>query len=213
MRELEGWVERPASPRGGGVIWYALRSCMRQLSNYGVTGALPSGRPLPAPPPLRRCRADLRFTARAEASSACPCALRLPAEMSRGGLARCALRAFFHALRATAACLRARLASLTRLRARFSSSLAIRTRCRATSASSLARSRGSAGSAAAGTTGVATGGNGSAPSLAADGGLPADRFSLAVFPIRNCGRGRGGRAVSHNGRALATLDLIHRICE
>src|SRR5215469_11234108 len=67
-----------------------------------------------------------------------------------GGVASfCARRARFHALRAAADCLRARfasrLASFRRLRARFSSSLAIRTRCLATSACSLARSRGSTG--------------------------------------------------------------------
>jgi hypothetical protein len=62
-----------------------------------------------------------------------------------------ARRTRFHALRAEADCLRARLASrlasLSRLRARLSSSFAIRTRCLATSAWSLARSSGSVGGA------------------------------------------------------------------
>jgi len=60
----------------------------------------------------------------------------------------CARRARFQALRATAASLRARLASrlasFRRLRARFSSSFAMRTRCLATSACSRTRSSGSA---------------------------------------------------------------------
>lgn len=65
------------------------------------------------------------------------------------GLSFCARRARFHALRAAADTLRARLASrlasLRRLRARLSSSLAMRTRCLATSACNLARPSGSAG--------------------------------------------------------------------
>jgi hypothetical protein len=60
----------------------------------------------------------------------------------------CARRARFQALRATAASLRARLASrlasFRRLRARFSSSFAMRTRCLATSACSRTRPSGSA---------------------------------------------------------------------
>jgi hypothetical protein len=61
---------------------------------------------------------------------------------------RCARRARFQALRATPASFRARLASrlasFSRLRARFSSSFAMRTRCLATSACSRTRSSGSA---------------------------------------------------------------------
>jgi hypothetical protein len=79
-----------------------------------------------------------------------------PPEPSTASPAR--LRAFFHALRARLACLRARLASrfasFSHLRARLSSSLAIRTRCLATSACSRARSRGSADASSRGAAGA-----------------------------------------------------------
>ena len=177
---------------------------MRQVSDDCVTGPLPStgrfGSPLAA-----RWRLLLRLDPRGELLRDGWLRARLAA--GRGPLsARCALRAFFHTLRAAADCLRARLASrlasLTRLRARFSSSLAIRTRCRATSACRRARSSGSAGSLV----GDAPGPEGSAPSLAPERSVPADDLSLLVFPMRKRAGG-GGRPVSHNGRALATAIL------
>src|SRR5512146_2918034 len=116
MRELEGGAERPGLPPGGGVIWYAYRSCIRQVSDErdaGATGLLS------APRAARRGRV-LFFLPWAK--RVCGCEMRWAAEASGAGLARWSLRAFFHALRATAACLRARfasrLASFIRLRAR-----------------------------------------------------------------------------------------------
>jgi hypothetical protein len=67
--------------------------------------------------------------------------------------------------------------------------LAIRTRCRATSACSLARSSGSAGSAAE----VVAGGEAFASALAADDTAPADRFFLAVFPMQRRVVAKGGQ--------------------
>src|SRR5512146_291337 len=176
---------------------------MRQVSDEGITGTLPS-RWVPGDAPLappRRRRSLLRAARRPEPLSVFEPALRVPPEASGAGLARGALRAFFQALRAAAACLRARLASrlasFTRLRACFSSSFAIRTRCLATSACSRARSSGSIGSSRAAACAVAGGTDVLAPLPAPDGGAPALRLSLAVFPIRNRVVGEG-RPVSHN---------------
>ena len=185
------------------MFWYAYRFCMRQVSGDWVTGTLLSTGFLGSPRAVRRrvlfllgprgafLRDGGRRARLAEAPGAVP--------------ARCALRAFFHTLRAAAACLRARfasrLASFTRLRARLSSSLAIRTRCRATSACRRARSSGSAVSPLGGAPGPA----GPAPAFAPERG-PGEGFSLLVFPMRKRSSG-GGRQVSHNGRALATAIL------
>jgi len=215
MRELEGGKERPGSLPGG-VVWYAYRSCMRQVSGELFTGAPPSwllgaaagaaARRRPAPLPLAPPRRPL---------GARGCEVRLAAEALGAGSARCALRAFFHALRATEACLRARLASrlasFTRLRARLSSSLAIRTRWRATSASNRARSMGSADSPA-GACAVDPAAERSVPLLAPDDDAPADRFAVAVLPMRNCGRWRGGHSVTQRPQACHR-DFIHRFCE
>jgi hypothetical protein len=46
------------------------------------------------------------------------------------------------------------------------------------------------------------GGDAFSPTLAVDGSLPADRFSLAVFPIRNRGRGRGDEQFHTMGARL-----------
>lgn len=205
-------MERPGSPPGGGVFWYANCSCMRQVSVEGVSRALPSAWRLEAPLAALRRRALLREVPRPELFRVRGCRRRLPAPDLPAGLARCALRAFFHTLRAAAACLRARLASrlasFTRLRARLSSSLAIRTRWRATSACNRARSIGSAAAAAPE---VAPDAEASAASRAPGGGAPVDRFSLPVFPMRNRGQMAKGRAVSHNGPALATRDFYPQI--
>ncbi len=137
--------------------------------------------------------------------------VRLPADAAGAKSARCALRAFFHALRAAAESFRARLASrlasFTRLRARLSSSLAIRRRCFATSACSLARSRGSAGSPVAGASRLAPGAAAFAPSPAPDNGAPADRFSRTDFPMQMASRGRDVTSLTQWGRPCH-LDLI-----
>lgn len=177
---------------------------MRQVSDDWITGALLSTGRVGSPRDARG-RMLLRLAPRGELLRDCGRRARLAA--GRGALsARCALRAFFHTLRAAADSLRARLASrlasFTRLRARLSSSLAIRTRCRATSACRRARSSGFAGSLE----GEAPGPEGSASSLAPERGVPADDFSLLVFPMRKRAGG-GGQPVSHNGRALATAIL------
>src|SRR5579883_546338 len=196
MRELEGGAECPGFALGGGVIWCAYRSCMRQVSDEWVSGAPSSGLWCALRAVRRRRVLFLSPLApRAEPLEISVCGERLVAVGSAGGLARCALRAFFHALRAATACLRARLASrlasFTRLRARLSSSFAIRTRCRATSACSLARSSGSGSSAAAAWL-FRCGADASAPLPAPDGGAPAGRFLVAVFPMRNRGCVAGG---------------------
>ena len=166
------------------MFWYAYRFCMRQVSGDWVTGALLSTGFLGSPRDAR-WRGFFFLVPRGELLRDGGCRARL-AEARGAVPARWALRAFFHTLRAAAACLRARLASrlasFTRLRARLSSSLAIRTRCRATSACRRARSSGSAGSALGGMPGAEA----SAPSLA------ADDFSLLVFPMRKTRRWRGG---------------------
>jgi hypothetical protein len=186
------------------VIWYAYRSCMRQVSDDWVTGPLPSIGLLGSRPDAWR---RVLFFLAPRGALLRDDGRRARLAEGRGPVsARCALRAFFHTLRAAADCLRARLdsrlASFTRLRARLSSSLAIRTRCRATSACRRARSSGSAGSLA----GNAAGPGGSAPSLTPERSAPADDFSLLVFPMRKRAGG-GGRPVSHNGHALATAIL------
>lgn len=107
---------------------------------------------------LRR-RAFLRLAPWAEPFKVCGRGVRLAAEASGAGFARCALRVFFKDLRATAACLRLRLAAeasgeLARcalraffqafrataasLRARLASRFASFTRLRARLSSSLA---------------------------------------------------------------------------
>src|SRR6185312_1454818 len=211
MRELEGRVERPDSSPGGGVVWYAYCSCMSQVSVGGVARAPLSVSRLLASAAARLRPGFLRRVPRVGPLRVRGCRVRSPVADFAAGFARCALRAFFHALRATAACLRARLASrlasFTRLRARLSSSLAMRTRCRATSACSRARSSGSAGSPAADVVARAPAAEAFAPSRAPGGGVLVDRFSLAVFPMRNRGQMAKGRAVSHNGSGLATRDL------
>ncbi len=182
------------------MVWYAYRSCMLQVSDDWVTGVLPSAGLSDASTIAVCRRVLLRWVRREEPFRACGRALRrrvlpLPAEASAADLLRCAaLRAFFHTLRAASACLRARLASrfasLSRLRARLSSSLAMRTRCRATSACSRARSSGSPRSPAGAASGPAPAVSPFARSRAAAGGFPADRFSVAFFPMRGgeCGR-------------------------
>ena len=209
-------MERRGCPAGGGVIWYAYCSCMRQASDEGVIVVPPSTWPSGAGDAVGvggvswRRRGLLRRLVRGGVGPLAFCArgVRRRWRVGASGLpfARCALRAFFHALRVASACLRARLASrlasLTRLRARLSSSLAIRTRCRATSACSRARSSGSAGSAAEGVFEAEALGL----PLAPDGPAPADRFFLAVFPMQKAGGGKG-RPVSHNGCGLATVIL------
>src|SRR6185437_2861883 len=121
MRELEGRVERLDSSPAGGVVWDACCSCMHQVSVEGVGRVLPSVRRLGALPAARRRCALLRWVPRGEPLRVRAWRMRWAAAV---GLARCALRAFFHTLRAAAACLRARLASrlasFTRLRARLS---------------------------------------------------------------------------------------------
>lgn len=103
------------------------------------------------------------------------------------GLSFCARRARFHALRAAADTLRARLASrlasLRRLRARLSSSLAMRTRCLATSACNLARPSGSAG----------------------------EPDSLPVFFIPPAREAKEDQCHTSSGGFLP-CELIHRIC-
>jgi hypothetical protein len=166
---LSAWLSGAGDAGGGGDLSLRRRALLRRLVGRG-TGL------------LALCAWGLRWRGRA-----------VPAEASAGPFARCAFRAFFHALRVAAACLRARLASrlasLTRLRALLSSSLAMRTRCRATSACSRARSRGSAGSTAASILGA------EAPGLllAPDGTAPAGRFFLAVFPIQRRLVAKGGQ--------------------
>jgi hypothetical protein len=212
-------MERRGCPAGGGVIWYAYCSCMRQASDEGVTAVLPSTWPSGAGDAVSlgevrwRRRVLVRRLVRRGVGPLAFCARGLcrrgrAVRVGASGLpfARCALRAFFHALRVASACLRARLASrlasLTRLRARLSSSLAIRTRCRATSACRRARSSGAAGTAAEGVLGAEALGLPFAP----DGPAPADRFFFAVFPMQKAGGGKG-RPVSHNGPVLATVIL------
>src|SRR5579883_896080 len=145
---------------------------MRQVSDEEFTGVLPSAWLSGLVRTARRRRVLLCLAPRADRFTDCG-----------GEFSRCALRAFFHTLRAAAACLRARfasrLASFIRLRARLSSSLAIRTRCRATSACRRARSSGSVGSPGV----EAPDAEASVPSLAREGRAPADCFSLAVFPM------------------------------
>ena len=194
MKGLLGYC-RPPGPRAQGIRWvrgtcsWRRRGLLRRLVRRGVGAG-----------PLAFCSLGVRRRRRAVRAGA-----------SGRPFARCALRAFFHALRVAPACLRARLASrlasLTLLRARLSSSLAIRTRCRATSASSRARSRGSAGSAAEG----ALGAEASRLPLAPDGIAPADRFFLAGFPMQKAWWQRAS-SLTQRSRAYHR-DFIHRFCE
>ena len=84
---------------------------------------------------------------------------------------------------------------------------AIRTRCRATSASSRARSSGSAGSPAEG----ALGAEASGLPLAPDGIAPADRFFLAGFPMQKAWWQRAASVTQWSH--ACHRDFIHRFCE
>ena len=172
---LSTWLSGAGDAWGVGDFSWRRRALLRRLVRRGAG-------------PLAFCAGGLW----ARALRRCGRAVRVEASAG-AAFARCALRAFFHALRVAAACLRARLASrlasFIRLRALLSSSLAMRTRCRATSACSRARSSGSPGSPAASVPGAG------APGLllAPDGTAPAGRFFFAVFPIQRRLVAKGGQ--------------------